>query len=97
MSVVPVDDSGSQVRTKGPTRWLGMVIPKRHARRSVTRSVLKRQIRAAIASHEAMLPAGLWVVRLRCPFDRTLFASAASMPLSAAAGDELASLLRRIA
>jgi len=97
MSAVPVDDLGSQARVKGPTRWLGMVIPKRHARRSVTRSLLKRQIRAAIASHEATLPAGLWVVRLRCPFDRTLFASAASVPLGAAAGDELASLLRRIA
>ena len=28
--------------------WLGCVVPKRHAKRSVTRTVLKRQIRAAV-------------------------------------------------
>ena len=28
--------------------WLGLVVPKRHARRSVTRSLLKRQMREVV-------------------------------------------------
>jgi ribonuclease P protein component len=69
--------------------WLGAVVPKRHARRSVTRSLLKRQIRAAIAKQALALPAGLWVIRLRAPFDRTLFPSASSAALLDAARNEL--------
>ena len=72
--------------------WVGAVIPKRHAKRSVTRSLLKRQIRAAVA-RQPELPAGLWVVRLRAPFARTEFASAASQQLRCAAHDELNGLL----
>lgn len=76
-------------------RWLGLVLPKRHARRAVTRSLLKRQIRAALAARGAGLPAGLWVVRLRAPFDRAVFPSAASEALRLAARDELARLVSR--
>lgn len=73
--------------------WLGAVIPKRHARRSVTRSLLKRQIRGVVA--QARLPAGLWVVRLRSPFDRERFPAAASRALGAQAREELAGLLQQ--
>jgi ribonuclease P protein component len=72
--------------------WLGAVIPKRHARRSVTRNLLKRQIRE-VAGAQVGLRAGLWVVRLRSPFDRERFASAASDALRAEAGRELQSLM----
>lgn len=72
--------------------WVGMVVPKRHARRSVTRQLLKRQIRAAFAAATGM-PPGLWVVRLRSPFDRQKFPSAASDALRQAARAELAQLL----
>ncbi len=75
--------------------WLGAVVPKRHARRAVTRSLLKRQMRAAVERHAPRLPAGLWVVRLRAPFDRTAFPSAASTALRAAARDELDVVLAR--
>jgi ribonuclease P protein component len=75
--------------------WLGAVVPKRHARRAVTRSLLKRQIRAAVERHAPRLPAGLWVVRLRAPFDRTAFPSAASNALRAAARTELDVVLAR--
>ncbi|MCE4555443.1 ribonuclease P protein component [Roseateles cellulosilyticus] len=74
--------------------WVGMVVPKRHARRSVTRQLLKRQIRAAFADRPGM-PPGLWVVRLRSPFDRQQFPSAASDALRHAARAELAQLLDR--
>lgn len=72
-------------------------MPKRHARRAVTRSLLKRQIRAAALRRDASGPAplrpGLWVVRLRAPFDRRAFDSAASPTLSNAARTELDELL----
>jgi ribonuclease P protein component len=87
----PVDDSPAE------GWWLGAVVPKRHARRAVTRSLLKRQIRAAVERHALRLPAGLWVVRLRAPFDRTAFPSAASTALRAAARNELDVVLARAA
>jgi len=75
--------------------WLGAIVPKRNAKRAVTRNLLKRQIRAAFAAHHA-LPAGLWVVRLRAPIDRKQFVSAASDALRATVREELAQLLGRI-
>jgi ribonuclease P protein component len=71
---------------------MGAVVPKRHARRAVTRSLLKRQMRAAFERQRG-LPGGLWVLRLRAPFDRTRFPSAASNALRRAAQDELDALL----
>lgn len=84
----PVDDLPAN-------RWLGCVVPKRHARRSVTRSLLKRQVRGAFQRHEAGLPAGMWLVRLREPFAVKLFPSAQSEALSSAARLELDGLLTR--
>lgn len=88
----PVDD----LPRPGAARlWLGAVVPKRHARRSVTRSLLKRQIRAVAAHHAAQLAPGLWVVRLRAPFDKTQFPSAASDELRVLARVELQGLFDR--
>ena len=77
--------------------WLGYVVPKRHARRSVTRSLLKRQIRACFERHGAALPAGLWLVRLRAGFLATEFVSARSLALTQAARAELDGLLSQAA
>lgn len=85
----PVDES---LQAPPSGCWLGAVVPKRHARRSVTRNLLKRQIRAAAVA-QASLQAGLWVVRLRSPFDRARFASAASDALRDEAGRELSRLM----
>lgn len=74
--------------------WLGTVVPKRHARSAVTRNLLKRQMRA-VAQDACRLPPGLWVVRLKAPFDKQQFSSAASPPLQALARSELATLLQR--
>jgi ribonuclease P protein component len=75
--------------------WFGAVVPKRHARRAVTRTLLKRQIRSAVEAHAASLPEGLWVVRLRAGFDRASFPSAASQALRHGARAELDGLLER--
>ena len=102
----PVDDS-----TLG--WWLGTVVPKRNARRSVTRNLIKRQMREAMAaavrqagSTRGMalggrpltsLPRGIWVLRLKSPFDVKQYPSAASAALRQAAGEEIAQLLIRAA
>jgi hypothetical protein len=59
-------------RSRPPSRrnlWMtsgsAASVPERHARRAVTRSSLKRQMRAAVQRHEAALDAGLWLLRLR--------------------------------
>jgi len=91
-----VDDSVSSAPTTLallPRLWLGLVVPKRHARRAVTRNLFKRQMREAVNRHCAALPAGLWVLRLRAPFDKVRFPSAASDALKIAARLELDGLL----
>lgn len=77
--------------------WLGTVVPKRHARRAVTRNLVKRQMRAAVDRHRGELPQGLWVLRLRTPFDRQAFPSAASDALRQAVRNELEQVLQRAA
>jgi ribonuclease P protein component len=77
--------------------WLGTVVPKRHARRAVTRTLIKRQMRAMLELHAANLPQGLWVLRLRSPFARDVFKSAASEALRLAARTELDQVLVRAA
>lgn len=77
--------------------WLGVVVPKRHARRSVTRSLVKRQLRAAFARHAAALPAGHWLLRLKAPYAPPLFVSAASPRLAQAVREELDALLQQTA
>ena len=87
----------SGVAMLGPGRvWLGAVVPKRHARRAVTRSLMKRQIRAVVAERTTRLAHGLWVVRLRAPFDRKQYPSAASAVLQRLVRAELEQLLQRI-
>jgi ribonuclease P protein component len=93
LSTVPVNNTSELVdKLPGnlPDRhWLGAVLPKRLARRAVTRNLLRRQIRAAVQRHAPSLPQGLWVVRLRAGFARTEFPSAASDALRQATRTEL--------
>ncbi len=69
--------------------WLGCLVPKRHARRAVTRNLLKRQVRSVFQRHAAQLPRGLWLVRLRQPFAVADFPSSASGALAQAVRAEL--------
>lgn len=93
---IAVDEMPPQP-TQPDRLWLGCVVPKRNARRSVTRSLLKRQIRNAFASTAAAeLPPGLWVVRLRAPFDPRQFPSAASDALRACVRAELGELVGKL-
>jgi ribonuclease P protein component len=91
-----VDDSPPTTVDDGGL-WLGYVVPKRHARRAVTRSLLKRQMWGAFARHAGTLPEGMWLVRLRAPFASAEFVSARSLALAHAARSELDGLLGRAA
>jgi len=71
---------------------LGPLVPKRWARRSVTRHAIRRQIYAAAQTHEAGLPSGACVVRLRAAFERRVFISASSDALKRAVRAELQQL-----
>ena len=78
-----------------PDVWLGAMVPKRWAKRAVTRNALKRQIYAVSDLYLAQLPAAAYVVRLRSGFDRMQFLSASSQALKLAARTEMHQLLDR--
>ena len=75
-----------------PAVWLGAMVPKRWARRAVTRNTIKRQIYTVGATFEARLPQAAHVVRLRTAFDRKQFVSATSDQLKQAVRAELLQL-----
>lgn len=86
---------GAQALFSGPDVWLGAMVPKRWARRAVTRNAIKRQIYGVAAALESTLPPAAHVVRLRATFDRKQFVSASSDPLKQAVRAELQQLFER--
>ncbi len=76
--------------------WLGVLLPKRWARRAVTRNAIRRQIYEAARVVSAGLPQVALVVRLRSEFSRQQFVSATSEPLKRAVRAELQQLLSRV-
>jgi len=77
--------------------WIGAMVPKRWARRAVTRNAIKRQIYQVGSVFGARLPAAAHVVRLRATFDRNQFISATSDALKRAVRGELELLFARVA
>ena len=76
--------------------WLGVLLPKRWARRAVTRNAIRRQIYELARLQADQLPQAAWVVRLRSEFSRKQFVSASSDPLKRAVRAELEQLLGRV-
>ena len=77
--------------------WLGAMVPKRWARRAVTRNAIKRQIYTVGATFETQLAQAAHVVRLRSAFDRKQFVSATSDQLKQAVRAELLQLFAHAA
>lgn len=75
--------------------WLGVLLPKRWARRAVTRNAIRRQIYEAARERAQVLPHDAMVVRLRTEFSRKVFLSATSEVLKRAVRAELDQLLNR--
>ncbi|NML42539.1 ribonuclease P protein component [Ramlibacter sp. G-1-2-2] len=76
--------------------WIGAVVPKRWAKRAVTRNGIKRQIYSVSAAFEQRLPRAAFVVRLRQDFARAQFPSAWSPALGAVVRAELLQLFSRV-
>ena len=85
----PPEGLVSQVLFRVPAAWMGAMVPKRWARRAVTRNTIKRQIYNVAAHFEPQLLVAAYVVRLRSAFDRKLFLSATSDQLRQAVRMEL--------
>jgi ribonuclease P protein component len=77
--------------------WIGALIPKRWAKRAVTRNAIKRQVYSLSSTFDPPLPCAAHVVRLRVAFDRVQFASATSPALKRAVRAELQELFARAA
>ena len=75
--------------------WVGAMVPKRWAKRAVTRNAIKRQIYKVSEDFASGLETAAHVIRLRSGFDRKQFISASSELLTTAVRLELQQLLAR--
>lgn len=76
--------------------WVGAMVPKRWAKRAVTRNAIKRQIYSVSTEIESALPVAAHVVRLRAAFDRAHFKSATSEALKSAVRAEIELLFSKV-
>ena len=77
----------------GSELWIGAMVPKRWARRAVTRNLIKRQL-LALADLGGLHPSpAAYLVRLRSSFHTGQFISAASVALKRGVRAELQHLM----
>jgi len=76
--------------------WLGAMVPKRWAKRSVTRHAIKRQIYDVLDARLEPDEHAAYLVRLRSGFSRQQFLSSTSELLKQAVRFELNSLMDRV-
>ena len=101
----PVDQQNASEPSKSPQPalfavhdvWIGAMVPKRWAKRAVTRNAIKRQIYSVSTDFESALLVAGHVVRLRAGFDRKQFISATSEELKTAVRQELHQLFAKVA
>ena len=77
-----------------PGSWLGAMVPKRWARRAVTRNTIRRQV-YALGGAQPWPRDAVRLVRLHTAFSPTQFPSASSSALSRVVRAELIALLGR--
>jgi len=70
------------------------MVPKRWAKRAVTRNAIKRQIYTVSADFSHQYPEAAYVVRLRRDFSRKEFISATSEQLKQAVRAEVVALMQ---
>lgn len=75
-------------------QWIGAMVPKRWAKRAVTRNAIKRQIYTVSAEFLHQYPQAAYVVRLRRDFSRAEFVSASSERLKEAVRAEMQALMQ---
>ncbi len=96
-AVAPVESAAAAPLFPHDDVWVGAMVPKRWAKRAVTRNAIKRQIYNVSAGLEGSLAHQAHVVRLRVAFDGKLFHSATSEALKRAVRAELSQLFSRAA
>ena len=74
--------------------WIGAMVPKRWAKRAVTRNTIKRQIYTVSAETMHNFPQAAFLVRLRREFSRKEFVSATSAQLKEAVRAEVLALMQ---
>lgn len=74
--------------------WIGAMVPKRWAKRAVTRNAIKRQIYTVSADFLPHYPQAAFLVRLRKAFSRKEFLSATSVQLKEAVRAEVQVLMK---
>jgi ribonuclease P protein component len=75
---------------------IGVICPKRWAKRAVTRNTIKRQVYAVSSELKDQLPSGYLVVRLASVWSREQFKSATSPALKQAVRQELLMLFGKL-
>jgi ribonuclease P protein component len=95
-TVAEVQDIAVPALFPKPAVWMGAMVPKRWAKRSVTRNAIKRQIYNVSTDFESLLSERAHLIRLRATFDRSQFVSASSDVLRAAVRSELHQLFSRL-
>ena len=87
-------DAGAESRMfRGADLWLGAMVPKRWAKRAVTRNAIKRQIYNVSADFSPVSQPAAFVVRLRRDFSRKEYLSASSERLKHDVRTELLALM----
>jgi ribonuclease P protein component len=89
----PDRDGSVDISPSKQLQGLAALVPKRHAKRAVTRNLIRRQVREVVRADAAMPVGCQLLVRLRAPFDRRRFPAAASPDLRVAVRSELKALL----
>jgi ribonuclease P protein component len=79
---------------RGADLWLGAMVPKRWAKRAVTRNAIKRQIYSLSAGFSPVRQPAAFVVRLRRDFSRKEYLSASSDRLKHDVRTELLALMQ---
>ncbi len=69
------------------------MVPKRWAKRAVTRNTIKRQIYSVSSGLKSNFPQAAFLVRLRCEYSRKDYSSASSTALKEAVRIELLDLM----
>ena len=89
-------DQDTPVSTLFPVQdtWIGAMVPKRWAKRAVTRNAIKRQIYTVSAGFLDQYPQAAFLVRLRREFSRKEFPSATSDQLKEAVRAEMQALMQ---
>ena len=76
--------------------WMGAMVPKRWAKRAVTRNAIKRQVYTITGERHPEFSPTAHLIRLRSAYNKTFFISGSSAALKQAVRAELHELLDQL-